>query len=24
MGWNPRANPAHHGFEPSWVEFYKF
>jgi len=20
MGWNPRANPAHHGFGPDWVE----
>jgi len=20
MGYNPRANPAHHGFEPDWVE----
>jgi len=22
MGWNPRANPAHHGFGPSWVEIF--
>jgi len=25
MGWNPRANPAHHGFgpgEPGWVEIF--
>jgi len=22
MGWNPRANPAHHGFGPGWVEFF--
>ena len=20
MGYNPRANPAHHGFGPGWVE----
>jgi len=20
MGWNPRANPAHHGIGPGWVE----
>jgi len=20
MGYNPRANPAHHGFRLSWVE----
>jgi len=20
MGWNPRANPTHHGFGPGWVE----
>jgi len=20
--WNPRANPAHHGFESSWVEIF--
>jgi len=22
MGWNSRANPAHHGFRPGWVEFF--
>jgi len=20
MGYNPRANPTHHGFRPGWVE----
>jgi len=25
MGWNPRVNPAHHGFGSGWVEiFYIF
>jgi len=25
MGWNPRANLAHHGLGSGWVEiFYKF
>jgi len=22
MGWNPRANPAYHGFGPGWVEIF--
>jgi len=22
MGWNPRANSAHHGFGSGWVEFF--
>jgi len=22
IGWNPRANPAHHGFRPGWVEIF--
>jgi len=22
MGWNPRANPAHHGFGSGWVEIF--
>jgi len=22
MGWNPRANPAHHGFRQGWVEIF--
>jgi len=24
MGWNPRVNLAHHGFEPGWVEFFQY
>jgi len=22
MGWNPRANPAHHGFWLSWIKIF--
>jgi len=22
MGWNPRANPAHHRFGPGWIEIF--
>jgi len=22
VGWNPRANPVHHGFGSGWVEMF--